>query len=426
MHSPVLLNILWLSFDKASRLLIGMVVGIWVARYLGPSQWGELNYSLAIISILVAIANLGMDGFLVKEIVSSPDKRNEILGTAFITRLILIPLGLIAAALYLYLLDSPVNSYYILALLSPSFLIAPLDVIDLDFQSRLQSKLTVVSKNLGYFVGAAIKVYFLYSQKSLLWFAAAVGIETVFSYLFLVFNYQRKQSILRWSFSKSRAGELLRAGWPFMISNIAVILYMRVDQLMIGSLAGKVELGLFSSAVKVTDIFVFIPIAVSGSYLSTLVKVKKEASDLIFIEKIHHFFVWMARLSILIAVSVSFFSSQIVEILYGSQYSGASAILIVHIWALVPMFLGVAAGQYLVIENLQQYNVYKTGIGLLLNVLLNLLLIPKMGALGAATATLVSYYVSAIFSNFLFPATRKLFMHQVRSIKMILAFKWQR
>lgn len=421
-QSPVVKNIVWLSFDKASRLIIGMVVGIWVARYLGPAQWGEINYIVAIISIVTAIANLGMDGFLVKEITAAPHQKEQILGTAFVSRMAFIPIGLAVVALYFYLSNAPRQYYILFALLSPSFLIAPFDVIDLEFQSRLQSKLTVISKNIGYFIGAAIKVYFLLTEKSLLWFAAAIGCETVFAYILLIYNYQRRQNLFAWSFSREKVRELLVAGWPFMVSNLAVILYMRVDQLMIGRLAGEAQLGLFSSATRVTDIFLFIPVAISGSYLSTLVRIKQQQGDEAFVGKIRNFIEWMTKISIAIAIFVSVFSKQIIDVLYGPKFSGAEGVLVAHIWALVPVFIGVAAGQYLVIENLQRYNIYKTGIGLGINLLLNVILIPEMGAIGAAVATLISFYISAIFTNALFSATRQLFGYQIDGFKRLFSF----
>jgi len=197
---------------------------------------------------------------------------------------------------------------------------------------------------------------------------------------------------------------------------------MRVDQLMIGRLAGEAELGLFSSATRVTDIFVFIPVAISGSYLSTLVRIKQQDGDEAFVGKIRNFIEWMAKISIAIAIFVSVFSRQIIDVLYGAKYSGADSVLVAHIWALVPMFIGVASGQYLVIENLQRYNIYKTGIGLGVNLLLNVILIPGMGAIGAAIATLISFYISAILSNALFSATRQLFGYQLDGFKRLFSF----
>jgi len=422
-ENPVILNIIWLSFDKALRIVIALGVGVWIARYLGPSQWGELNYVLAIVSILTTVTNLGMDSFLVKSILEKPDQKDEILGTAFFTRLFIIPIVFCFAMLFFYITNAETRTYILFAFLSLNFIIAPLDLIDLVFQSKLQSKLTVISKNTAYIVGAVIKIYLLLSEKSIYWFAAVMGLETTIAYLLLIYNYQKRYNLLDWQFSKTLVKDLLSTGWPFIIANLTVILYMRIDQLMIGSLSGKAELGLFSSAVRITEIFIFIPAAMSSSYLPALVKLKKEGSNEDFIKRMQVFFNWMVKISIAISIVVSLLSSQIIQLLFGTKFSDAYQILIIHVWSLIPMFLGVASSQYLVIENLQKYSLYKTFIGLLLNVILNLLLIPSYGAFGSALATLLSYFTSAIFSSYFFHSTRLLFNYQIKSFQNLFVFE---
>lgn len=422
-RSPVIVNIFWLSIDQLSRLAIGLVVGIWIARYLGPQQWGELNYTLAVVSIITTIANLGMDGFLVKELLDSPAQKNQTLGTAFVTRLFFIPLGTVLALLFFYFSGAPTSYYYLFAFLSPNFLAVPIDVIDLEFRSRLESRRTVIAKNIAYFIGAAIKVYLLVSQKPILWFAAAMGFEVILSYAFLIISYQRVETMLAWRVSRSRIWSLLLAGWPFIVANMAVILYMKIDQLMIGNIAGETELGIFSSATRVSDLFIFIPMAICSSYLSVLVKSKQQEPFSEYIQKTMNLFSWMVKGAVAIACVVSLFSVQIINVLYGEKYLGAEEVLIIHIWSLIPIYVGVAAGQYMIIENLQKYNIYKTGIGLALNVGLNFILIPRFGAVGAAFSTLISYYFSAIFSNYFFTATKQLFNYQVRSFRLMFTFK---
>jgi PST family polysaccharide transporter len=418
---PVIRNIFWLSFDKVFKLLIGLFVGIWVARYLGPSQLGELNYVLAIITILVTVVNLGMDGFLIKEIIEHPTQKNEYLGTSFVMRLLLIPIVLAAVVLYFYQIGLSSNYFLLLGFLSLYVIITPFDLIDLDFQSRLQSKKTVVAKNIAYILGAMTKIYLITNNKPLIWFAASMGIETILSYIFLTIFYQANNNIFHWTFNKSLIKDLLKIGWPFILSNLAVILYMRIDQVMIGYIIGEKELGLFSSVVKISDIFIFIPMAVASSYLPSLIAARK-AGEKQFLESIQFFTNWMMRISLLIALSISIFSSLIIQVLYGSEYASADSILLIHIWSLVPIFLGVAGGQYLVIENLQKYNLIKTTLGLGSNVVLNLILIPKYGAIGAATATIISYIISAVLSNLFFQKTQILFKIQLSSFKMIFKF----
>lgn len=419
--TPVVLNILWLSLDKVFKLVVGLVVGIWVARYLGPGQWGELNYVLAFVTITGTVAKLGMDGFLVKEILENPSQKNEILGTSFFMRLLVIPILFGSVLIYFNILNLSSNYYWLLVFLSFNLFITPFDLIDLDFQSRLQSKLTVVAKNIAYVLGALLRVYLLINNKSLIWFAAAMGFEAALSYIFLTILYQRNNNIFHWSISFKLARKLLTTGWPFTLASLAVILYMRLDQVMLGSMVNETQLGFFSSAIKISDVFLFLPTAVSSSYLPSLIEAKKISWEL-FIKKNQFFINWMMRISLVLAVLVTIFSNLIIQHLFGTEYMPASGILIIHIWSLIPIFLGVATSHYLVIENLQKFGLYRTLIGLIFNVLLNLYLIPRYAAFGAALATTISQCMAAVFSMALFKQTRILFSMQLKSIVMLLNF----
>lgn len=422
MKGPVILNILWLSFDKVLKLVIGLVVGAWVTRYLGPAQWGKINYVTAFVAILVTVAKLGMDGFLTKEILQHPYAKNEILGTSFLIRIFLLPFLFLFVIVYFYLHNVEQDYYLLFAFLSLNVTIVPLDLIDLEFQSRLQSKLTIISKNVAYVLGAIVRLYLIINEYSIFWFAAAMGIESALSYIFLLFVYQRNDNIFNWKFSKTRAASLLKEGWPFIVASLAVVLYVRLDQIMIGDMVGEEELGLFTSATKISEIFAFLPMAVSGSFLPSLVNAKKLGRE-IFVQKIQFLINWMMRISLALALGITLLSSQIIQILFGSEFISASRILSVHIWALVPMFLGVATTQYLVIEGMQKYSLYRTVLGLTTNLVLNFYMIPRYGAFGAAIATTISHAVAAIFSNFLFNETRVLFKMQAKSLLKLFSFQ---
>lgn len=421
LQGPVVLNIIWLSFDKVLKLVIGLVVGVWVARYLGPTQWGKLNYISAFVAILMTVAKLGMDGFLTKEILQHPNSKNEILGTSFFIRVFLLPFLFLFVLVYFYVENFEQDYYWLFAFLSLNVVIVPLDLIDLEFQSRLQSKLTIISKNIAYVLGAIVRLYLILNKESLIWFAAAMGIEAALSYIFLLVVYQKNDNILKWKFSKTMAVSLLKEGWPFILASLAVILYIRLDQIMIGNMVGEEELGLFSSAIKISDIFIFLPMAVSSSFLPSLVSAKKRGQEA-FVQRIQFLINWMMRISLVLSLGITLFSDQIIQVLFGTEFIAAGRILSVHIWALVPTFLGVATTQYLVVESLQRYSLYRTVLGLVTNLALNVYLIPKYGALGAAIATTISQSVAAIFSGLLFKQTRILFKMQLRSLAMLFNF----
>jgi PST family polysaccharide transporter len=400
-------NFFWLSSDKVFKLLISLIVGAWTARYLGPSNLGKLNYIYAYITILAAVSSLGMDSFLIKEILESKSEKNKILGTSFVLRLLasIISIGVIYLIFFISKLDTELYHLYYLMVIP--ILLSPFELIDIEYQSRLQSKKTIISKNIGYVIGTGLKIYILVIGKSLIWFALVIAVEAFISYLFLVVSYQLNHNIRQWQFDKDRISSLLKSIWPFALSGLSIILYMRLDQIMLGNIMGDKSVGQFSAAVKITEIFMFLPMAISSSYYPSLIKAK-EISYEYFHSKILSYFRVMTTFSISISLLLFVFSYLIIKTIYGIQYLEAVDILKIHCWTLFPVFLGIASGQYLVIEGLQKIIFYRTLIGLITNVILNIVLIPQYGGIGAAFATVISYLFSAILSNLFFKKTRLL------------------
>jgi len=417
-------NILWLLFDKVFRLVVGLFIGVWVARYLGPGELGKLNYMAAYVGILITISSLGMDSFLVKEILVRPEEKSQILGTALVMRMVsivILALGLwgIFAWMGLELEYYMLYLFYLLTLFP-----TPFDLIDIEYQSRLQSKKTVIAKNAAYFAGAILKAVFIISHKPLLFFAAVIGGESILAYTILIIQYQiGGDGIRSWKFKTAIGAELLRKGWPFVLSSIAIILYMRIDQIMLGNLLNTTAVGEFSAAVRITELFIIMPIAVSSSYYATLMASVNSGDLEGYRRKMQALFNWMFLISFVTACGVAIFADLIVDILYGKQYAETAGILRIHGWTIITLFWGVVSSQYLVIEDLQNYSLYRSVIGLVLNVILNLFFIPILGAYGSALATLISQFFSAVLSNLFFKPTRPIFRYQLNSVLSVFLFR---
>lgn len=405
-----------MSFDKIFKLVLGLIAGIWVARYLGPARWGELNYIQAYTSILSTISLLGMDAFLVKEILENPKDKRIVLGSAFFLRITAAVTGAVITYLILCNLGAGSDMIRMYFLLLLTVLFTPFDLIDIEYQSELKSKRTVLTKSIAFACGAIAKIVMILLKMPLVYFAAIIGIESLIAYLLLVTQYQLSgNNIFLWRFNTRMVTGLLKRAWPFMLSSVAVMLYMRLDQIMLGSMISEKEVGKFSAAVRVSELFLFLPMAISGSYLPVLLKTKQEGGRAKFMVEMERLCNWMLVLSLAIAISVTLFSGLIIGILYGPAFKDAAGILIIHVWSLVAIFAGVASSQFMVIEGIQKYTFYRTLIGLCVNVLMNILLIPSMHAYGAAVATLVSQFMVGYVSCLVFRETRPLFYMQLRS-----------
>jgi O-antigen/teichoic acid export membrane protein len=207
-----------------------------------------------------------------------------------------------------------------------------------------------------------------------------------------------------------------------ILSGIAVMIYMKIDQVMIGKMLNDTEVGIYSAAVKISEAWYFIPTAIATSAFPAIIKSKQKSERLYLkrMQKLYDFAVWF---SIGFALLVTVFSGIIINLLYGAEYARASSVLSVHIWAGVFVFLGVVSGRYLVNENLTKVSFYRTLLGALINVLLNIGLIPFLGVLGAAITTLVSYMFSGFVLNVLFKKSRIVFLMQLKSFNFLKLLK---
>lgn len=410
-HRPnlqkVLGNTAWLVADNVLRMLIGLIVGVWVARYLGPASFGELNYALALVGMFSVIASLGIDGNIVRDLVREPQEQSEILGTAFRLKIA----GAIVSALACVSVVSVLRpqhpqTIWLVAILSSGMVFLAVETISVWFQAQVQSKYTVYAKNLAYVLGALIRVGLILNEAPLIAFAWAGLVETSLAAAGLLFVYRLKHGCLptAWTASWSRAKAMLHEGWPLLLSSVSSMLYLRLDMVMLGEMSGDHTVGIYGAATRLSEVWYFLPMAIVSSLQPSLVRAREQGREQYF-RRLLQIYRLMAALSILVSLLVMFMADPLINLLYGVQYADAAAVLALHIWASVAVFLGVASSQYLIIENLQKLSFYRTTIGLCCNTILNFVLIPDFGALGAAVATLISYCV-ATFSLVLFPSTR--------------------
>jgi PST family polysaccharide transporter len=164
--------------------------------------------------------------------------------------------------------------------------------------------------------------------------------------------------------------------------------------------------------------------AISSSFFSTLMTSVNNEKKEEYINKNKLLFNWMLLLAIIIATIFTFFANKIIYILYGNSFTESVFVLQVQIWTLIPIFLGVASFPYFAIENLQKISLYKSILGLILNIILNYFFIPYFGVVGAAYSTLISQFFTSIISNVLFNKTKTVFTYQMSSFKSIFLFKF--
>lgn len=418
-NSKVLNNILWLFFDKIIRMGIGVFVLILLARYLGPEQYGLLNYAQALIALFAALSGLGLYGIVVRDLVKYDDK-NLLLGTAFGLKILsaIFAYALLVLLIYILRPDDELSKYIVI-ILGLSLLFNTSDIIKFWFEANVQSKYTVIVENSVFVVISILKLLMIYYKFSLLSFVYIFTLEAFLVALFLFIIYIKRTILSKWKFNKTRAKELLKDSWPLIISSIAWIIYTRIDQIMIGQMLGDKEVGLYSAAIRLSDIANFIPTMIAFSIIPTIIKLRDENRKL-YEKKFQDIYYVVISLMIILAIFVSFFSNEIIHILYGAEYIKSSNVLQIQFWIIIFTSLAAISGKYLINDGLQKITMNRHIIGVFLNIPLNYFMIPIYGIEGAAVASLISLGISNYIFDFFTKNTKLVFLHKTKA----LAFFW--
>ena len=422
--TKILDNIGWLFFDKILRMGVGLLVGVWVARYLGPKQFGLLNFALAFVGLFGAIATLGLQGIIVRDIVKKPEESNVILGTGFFLRVVG---GLVAFVLILvvisYLRPDDTLAKAIVAILGFTQIIKASEVVKYWFESQVQSKFVVWVENSVFLIIAVAKVVMILLHAPLIAFVWAAFAEALLVAALLLTVYGQKiESLLSWKPRFSRAQTLLRDSWPLILSGIAVAVYMQIDKIMLGQMVDDQAVGIYSAAVKISEVWYFIPMTIVASVFPAIIEAKKQ-SEKLYYQRLQKLYDLMTFMAIAVALPMTFLSTWVVELLFGHAFVQAGTVLAIHIWAALFVFLGVASSKWFLTENRQLLSLQRTLLGAVVNVALNLIVIPEFGVIGAAFTTVISQALASMFFDLLQKDTKRMFRMKIDSFNFFRIIK---
>lgn len=421
--NKIINNIGWLFFDKIFRMGVGLFIGAWMARYLGPEQLGLLNYVLAIISFLVVIAGFGLNNIIVKDLVSEPKENNEILGSSFLIQITTSIFAFFILLMLSFILFDTYSSQLIAIIVGLSLLLKPIDTIRYYFEANVQSKYIVWSENISFIICSLLKVLLFLIGASLTAISWVFLLDAIImSFLILLAYFYNNQHIFTWKINTSRIRQNIKQCWPLILSGLTVIIYMRVDQIMLGHMINYEAVGIYTAATRLSEIWYFIPMAIMASVNPILISARNNNKENYYnkLKMILNILVFMA---IVIAIITSLFSHYIIYILYGKQYLQSSTVLIIHIWTGVFVCMGVATSQWFILENKQILAFYRTLYGAIINILMNFLLIPNYGVIGAAISTLIAMLCAGFLFDILNKNIRKLFWIKLSSLNITKTLK---
>lgn len=395
----------WMFSEKILRLLLTLFVGIWVARYLGPSKFGLLSYARSFVGLFTAFVTLGLNGIMVRELVKAEKPLGLLMGTAFRMKLIgglFILLILISISLFS---SNDTQTNILIFIVGAAILFQSFDIINFYFQSQVLSKFAVLANMISVLISSIVKIGLIYLKAPLIAFAWVVLFDAVTLAIgYILFYSKQKLSLRSWKFDFQLGKKLLSDSWPLIFSGLVISIYMKIDQVMIKEMLDNAAVGQYAAAVRISEAWNFIPMVIASSVFPAIINAKQKNPSVYMsrLQMLYGLLVWIA---LAIALPMTFMSDWLITLLFGNQYNQSGGVLMIHIWATVFVALGITHSRYLVTENLTKKLFLRNLLGASANVVLNFTLIPKYGIQGAATATLLGQF-SANFIYDIFDKTQ--------------------
>lgn len=395
MSNKIVKNAGWLIWGKIIQMIISMVVNLLTARYLGPSNYGLINYAGAYIAFFSSLSTLGITSVIVTEFVKNKGKEGEIIGTSLILRFISSLLSVITIISIVLVVDANEPTTILVVIISSiSVLFNILDTFQQWFQSQLKSKVTAISILVAYIVTALYKVYLLITGKSVIYFAFATTVDYAVLGVLLLLAY-KKYSGNPLFFSFTYAKKLLKKSCYFILPGLMVSIYAQTDKMMLKQMINTTEIGYYSTALSICTMWCFVLSAIIDSIYPSIVEAH-DISKTEFDKRNRMLYAIIFYLSMAVSIFLFAFAKPIINILFGSDYAPAIGPFRIITWYTAFSYLGVAKNAWIVCNNKQKYLIYTYMAAAISNILLNLILIPLWGATGAALASLIAQVITVI------------------------------
>lgn len=385
-------NAAWMFFTRMFTLGVSFLTTLYVARTLGPTNFGELDYALAVVGIFGIVGGLGIEGVLNRELVKYPEQHNTLVGTATALRLML---GMTATTLVIvFALISHIDpiSKILLILLSLTYTLSTLTILQQTFLARAESKYPSLIAAAVALTMSAIKIAILLTGKGIIYLASSLLVESVLSgtLYFIAYNRSRQGRLSEWRFSPAIARIMLKTGSAVAFLSMFAIIYSRIDQIMIRNMIDATAVGLYGAGVRLVDVWGFIPMIIGASLYPAVLNARKISENLYY-KRLRKLFLLYSLPAIGIAVVVSLGAKHLMLLIYGSEFVTGYQSLQIYVWSLPGTFVGFYIMNILFTDDFRKILIFTSAVPALVNVLLNLAWIPQSGIIGAAWATAISY-----------------------------------
>jgi O-antigen/teichoic acid export membrane protein len=387
-------NTSWLFAEKVIRIITSLVIGIWVVRYLGPEQLGLLSYAQSFVGLFAAIASLGLDSIVVRELVKHESQRDVLLGTSFVLKLsggflMLVILGVVTAFSGN---DSLTN--ILIFIVASGVIVQSFNVIDYYFQSKVMSKYVSYASTISLFVSSLIKIILILNKSNLIYFAFVIFLDNFFVALGLIYYYQtNKLSIKKWDFNTAKAKAYLSESSALIVSFFMTSVSLQINQVILKGLLDAKSLGLYAASLRLTEQWYIIPVLFTTSLFPSIVKPKNSDDFQIKTKALSSLLVYMALI-----ISFLLFTTRkyLVDILFGSEYLYTANILGLHAFAIIFVFFVSFRKKTLIAEGLVKTVMFYSTATAILMVILSYFFISTYGILGAPIAYTFTWAASVL------------------------------
>lgn len=401
-------NISWLLAQNAVKLIFGLTVSLYLAKYLGPEDFGVYSFGISVLSILLLFTNLGIDPILIRELVNKKINSLILMGSSFALTLSGGVLGFLIMGLlgYYYGFSSKIG--IVIVLMSPILLLKSLNIINSYFQSSKENKYPALSNIISIIIGSSLILISIKLNFELEYFALIYSFECILLIASLIYFYTSNNVLRKWEVSKKTSLNILKESWPLIIAGAASIINTRIDQVYIGSMLPPSVLGNYSAAAKVSEFWLILPTVLSTVFYPILIDLRaanfNKYKRFLFLLIISCF-----TFGILFSTVMTYFSQDIILMLFGEKYDLAGEYLTLYIWSTLPYFTLFILSSVTYIENLIKKNLIISGVSIFGNIILNYFFIQFYGATGAIYATLIVVLISySILAYHIFKYTKLL------------------
>lgn len=399
-QSKEFINASWLIAGRVVQMVVSFVVSILTARYLGPSNYGIINYAGAYVAFFTSLCTLGINSVIVKDFVDNPDEQGCTIGTTLVLRGLSSILSAICIVAVVSIIDNDEPITIIVSALSSIALIFQIfDTINYWFQSRYESKITSIATLIAYVVTSTYRIVLLVLGENIKWFAFATSVDYIILGACLFYAYKKRKGP-HFSFSKIKAKQLLRKSYHYILSGMMVAIYGQTDKLMLKQMLDETTVGYYSLASSINLMWVFVLTAIIDSFYPTIMQLFKTNNEL-YKKKNRQLYAIIIYVSIFVGICFMLLGTSFIKIVYGEEYIKAAMPLRIIVWYTIFTYLGVARNAWIVCENKQKYLKYIYCSAAVINIMLNYILIPKFSASGAALASLITQIFTSMIIPFL-------------------------